>query len=516
MSLQRKHLADSRAATSRSWLAGRQTALLFDQVMTSTQATAERPATRSGLASSLEQNGLLVVVLGVFAIVLLVSLRKDLVVDGWMALVSGRWIAQHGLPSHDTLTVWTHGRRWTDQQWLAQLALYGLWRLGGIKLALLVHALLVTSGIVGAALITRTRGASALSVTWVAIPVLIAYYPVASVMRPQSFAFPLFAATLWLLLSDARKPSRRVFLTLPLLVLWTNLHGSVFLGAILVSLAGFVAMVQQRRPSAHGLALMLAPWACLFASPYAFDLPSYYDKILVGGHFKNFVTEWAPTTLTLSTAAVYLLILGGLWLLGRAGRSAPLFDQLAFALTAVLAFEAVRNTAWIGLVALAVLPPLVDHLRGPVQDPPRMNRILAVTILATALIAVVAVSAKPTVWFTSKFPPAAAQSAASSAGPHGRVFASSPYADWLLWSQPELTGRVAFDARFELLSTNDVQRIARLQARSGDWLKTVSSYRVVVLDRRSDRSLAQSLIHQLPARVVFSSPQVVVLRRGGG
>jgi hypothetical protein len=483
--------------------------------MSSQQATEAQPKATGRFAALLEENGLLVIVLGAFAIVLVVALRKDLVVDGWMALASGRWIAQHGLPSHDTLTVWTHGRRWTDQQWLAQLALYGLWRLGGIKLALLIHALLVTSGIAGAALIARTRGASALSVTYVAVPVLVAYYPVASVMRPQSFAFPLFAATLWLILADARKPSRRVFATLPLLVLWTNLHGSVLLGAMLVSLAGLVAMVQQRRHSGHGLVLFLAPWACLFASPYALHLPFYYNKILVGGHFKKFVTEWAPTTLTLGTAAVYLLVLGGLWLLGRAGRSAPLLDQLAFVLTAVLAFEAVRNTAWIGLVALAVLPPLVDRLRGPVQDPPRLNRVLAVTILATAVISVGAVAAKPTSWFTSKFPPAAARAAAVAAGPQGRVFATSPYADWLLWSRPTLAGRVAFDARFELLSTSQLLRVARLQAQSGDWLRTVSGYRVFVLNSRSDHALERALIHRLPARVVFSSPQVVVLRRRG-
>jgi hypothetical protein len=483
--------------------------------MSSQQATQAQPAAIGRVAALLQENGLLVTVLGAFAIVLVVALRKDLVVDGWMAFASGRWIAQHGLPSHDTLTVWTHGRRWTDQQWLAQLGLYGLWRVGGIKLALLVHALLVTSGIVGAALIARTRGASALAVTYVAIPVLVAYYPVASVMRPQSFAFPLFAATLWLVLTDAQRPSRRVYLTLPLLALWTNLHGSVLLGAMLVSLAGLVAMVQQRRPSGRGLALLLAPWACLFASPYALHLPSYYDKILIGGHFKKFVTEWAPTTLTPGTAAVYLLVLGGLWILGRAGRSAPLLDQLAFALTAVLAFEAVRNTAWVGLVALAVLPPLVDRLRGPVQDPPSMNRILAITVVATVAISVAAVSVKPVAWFTTKFPPAAAQAAAAAAGPNGRVFATSPYADWLLWSQPKLEGRVAFDARFELLSTSQLQRVALLQARSGDWLRTVSGYRVFVLDSHSDRPLERSLIRRLPARVVFSSPQVVVLRRSG-
>ena len=482
--------------------------------MSANQATAERPVT-GRLATVLEENGLLVIVLGAFAIVLVLSLRKQLVVDGWMALVSGRWIAQHGLPAHDALTVWTRGHRWIDQQWLAQLSLYGLWRLGGLKLLLLVHALPVTSGLVGAALIARSRGATARSVTWIAIPVLIAYYPVASVMRPQSFAFPLFTATLWLVLADARRPSRRIFAALPLLVLWTNLHGSVVLGAMLVSLAGLVAIVQQRRASGRGLALLLAPWACVFASPYALHLPAYYEKILVGGDFKQFVTEWRPTTLTANTAAVYLLVLGGLWLLGQAGRGAPLLDQLAFALTAVLAFEAVRNTAWIGLVALAVLPPLVDRLRGPVVEPARLNRILSVTILVSLVISVAGVAAKPTSWFTSGFPAAGARATAAAAGPEGNVFASSPFADWLLWSRPALAGRVAFDARFELLSRAQIQRIAEFQARAGNWLPTARGYRVFVLDPHTDHALEQALRRALPARVVFSSPQVVVLRRRG-
>jgi hypothetical protein len=483
--------------------------------MSSEQVTETRPATAGRLAAALEENGLLVIVLGAFAIVLVLSLHKQLVVDGWMALVSGRWIVQHGLPTHDALTVWAHGHRWIDQQWLAQLAIYGLWRLGGIKLALLVHALVVTSGLVGAALIARRHGATARSVTWIAIPVLIAYYPEAAVMRPQSFAFPLFAATLWLVLADARQPSRRVFVTLPLLVLWTNLHGSVLLGAMLVSLAGAVAMIQQRRPSGRGLALLLAPWACVFASPYALHLPAYYEKILVGGDFKHVVTEWAPTTLTPTTAAVYLIILGGLWLLGRAGRAAPLLDQLVFVLTALLAFEAVRNTAWIGLVALAVLPPLVDRLRNPADEPARLNRILAITILAAVVISVAGVAAKPTSWFTKGFPAGGASATASATGTRGRVFATSTYADWLLWNRPELARRVAFDARFELLSPAQLERVVRFEVRAGHWLSTARGYRVFVLDPTSNRALERSLIRQLPARVVFSSPQVVVLRRRG-
>ena len=482
----------------------------------STQEATAAPQPRVGrLATALEENGLLVICLGAFAITLLVTLRRGLGGDGWLALVAGRSIVQHGLPSHDTLTVMAHGRRWADQQWLGQLALYGLWRLGGIKLAMFVHALLATSGLVGASLIARKHGATARAVTWVAIPAMIAYYPVAAVMRTQSFAFPLFVATLWLLLDYARQPSRRVYLVLPLLVLWANLHGSVLLGCGLVALAGLVEMGAQRRPTATGLTLLIAPWLCLFVSPYAVHLPAYYQKVLLGSNFKNLVTEWAPTTLKLVTAPVFLLVLGGLWLIGRSGRRLPLYDQLAFVAIAVISFQAIRNIAWIALIALAVLPPLVDTLLPSAEAPKRLNRVLALTVLGTAVVAAVAVAAKPTSWFTHAFPSAAARAADTTAAPGSKVFVTSPYADWVLWTEPGLNGRVAFDTRFELLSLGQLEQLGKLEGASGDWQRSLRGYRVFVLGPKSDATLEHALRRDLRARVVFSSPQVVVLQRRG-
>jgi hypothetical protein len=342
---------------------------------------------------------------------------------------------------------------------------------------------------------------------------MLAYYPVAWELRPQSFAFPLFVATLWLVLADARRPSPLVFAALPLIALWTNLHGSVVLGAALVSLHGLVTILRKRRPSPRGLALLLAPWACIFASPYAAHLPAYYEKILVGGHFRQFLTEWAPTTLTPITAPAYLLLLGGLWLLGRAGRNVPLLDKLVFVGAALLAFQAVRNVGWIALVAVVVLPQFLDRLRGPAFEPRRLNRFLALTMLAAVVAAVASVAAKPADWFTTKFPAGAAQAATRTAGAHGRVFATAPYADWLLWTHPELAGRIAFDGRYELLSRTQLQQLARFETRIGNWLAPVHGYRVFVLDRQSERPLARALVRALPARVIFSSPQVVVLER---
>ena len=46
--------------------------------------------------------------------------------DTWLALVAGREVAGSGLPSTDTLTVLGAGAEWVDQQWLGQLALYGV------------------------------------------------------------------------------------------------------------------------------------------------------------------------------------------------------------------------------------------------------------------------------------------------------------------------------------------------------------------------------------------------------
>ena len=455
----------------------------------------------------------MVIVLAAFAIVLLVTLRRGLGGDGWLGLLAGRSIVQHGLPSHDTLTVMAHGRRWTDQQWLAQLGLYGLWRAGGVKLALLVHALLATGALTGAALTARRHGATARSVAWVAIPALVAYYPVAVVMRPQSFGLPLFAATLWLLLDDARRPSRRVFMTLPLIALWANVHGSVLLGGGLVALAGLVTLAQARRPTARGLALIFLPWPCMLASPYATHLPAYYAKVLAGGDFSHYITEWAPTTLQLDAVPFFILVLGGLWLLGRSGRGVPVFDQLAFLVMAVIAFQAIRNIAWFALVALAVLPPLVDRLRAPVEEPRRLNRILAVSLLGLVGVALGAVAAKPTSWFMHAFPTAAAQATARAAGQHGRVFATSEYCDWLLWSEPQLAGRVAFDSRAELLTQAQLGEIVSIENAAGDWRAALRGYRVIVLKPGPYATLEHELRRTSTVHVAFRSPQVVVLRR---
>jgi hypothetical protein len=254
----------------------------------------------------------------------------------------------------------------------------------------------------------------------------------------------------------------------------------------------------------------------VFASPYATHLPAYYKKVLVGGDFAHLITEWAPTSLQVVTVPVFILVFGGFWLLGRNPRAVPIFDQLAFLAMTVVAFQAIRNIAWIGLVSLAVLPPLVDRLRAPVVEPRRLNRILALSMLALTGVALGGILAKPTSWFTHDFPTAAAREVARAAGPHGLVFGTSGYGDWLLWSEPQLAGRVAFDTRVEVLTHAQLQKIQRIEFAAGNWRSAIRPYRVLVRNPGAGEGapLEDALRRASATHVVFKSPRVVVLRGG--
>ena len=196
--------------------------------------------------SRLEREAAPVSLFCVAAALTVLMLPHQLLLDGWLTLVSGREVVTGGLPTVDTLTVWTHGAPWVDQQWLAQAALL---RARSRGRAAARHARATPrsspprsrSSLVAA----RSLGGSPRNVGLVGTAaVLVA--PWAIQMRTQSLVMPLFALLLWLLAADSRSPSRRIFLVFPLLVLWANLHGTVVLAALFVALRGVVYAFERR------------------------------------------------------------------------------------------------------------------------------------------------------------------------------------------------------------------------------------------------------------------------------
>src|SRR5438034_7993961 len=93
--------------------------------------------------------------------------------DSWLTLLGGRELLAHGFPHHDSLAVLSHGHAWIDQQWLAQLFYYGVYKLGGIGLLSRVNVLLFSSAAAIGLIVARRRGASPSRVLVCAVPALL-------------------------------------------------------------------------------------------------------------------------------------------------------------------------------------------------------------------------------------------------------------------------------------------------------------------------------------------------------
>jgi hypothetical protein len=489
-----------------------------------TEPTAAGGSTATRLLAALDREALPIVVVAAFAGVLGAGLASVLNQDGWLALLSGREIVRHGLPSVDHLTYWTAGRHWTDQQWLGQLALYGLFALGALRLVLVAHVVLSVGTFALAVVAARRLGGSPRATAFVA---LAGFVPLASTiteLRTQVVGSLFFLLTLWLLLVESRAPSRRILLVFPVLVLWANIHGSVTLGAAFCVLAALAYAWEQRRLPATRRAegWWLRPWAfalgcvcCVFASPYGLSLIGYYDHTLLNRSFGKFVTEWRPITFSGQNLPVFILAGVGLWLLGRERARVSLFEQAAFVLAAAAAFSASRNVGWLALVALLVLPRTVDMKARP-SAAGRISPValgLAVASLFAFGSTAVTAATSPGSKFATRYPAAASDAVARALArdPHARIFADEHFADWLLWRIPDARGRLAYDARFELLSKHQLQTLYEWAAQATDhWRAAASGSSIAVVYPPHDR-LKTAALRKSGARILYRDAQIAVL-----
>jgi hypothetical protein len=472
----------------------------------------------------LEREAFLVVLLAIYVVGLTWNLPSQVASDTWMTLAYGREIVHHGLPSHDALTIWAHGRTWVDQQWLGQLVYYGAFVAGGLRATLALNALALATAIALAFVAARRRGGSTRSVTWLALASLLVIAWNTWVVRVQALVFPLFVVLLWLLAADSRRRSKRVFLVFPVLLLWANLHGTAFLGAGLVALRGMTMLLERDRawrdrvPTA--LALLAAP-VLLLATPYGLANVDYYQRLLLNPAFSRYVTEWAPTRFGIATVPFYLLALLAAWLAGRCRSRLTLFEQGALILTLVLAWLAVRSVVWFMLSALVLLPVALDGVLSKQWGNPRyrlVNRLMALPAPLVCAWIVVGSFAHPASWYERDFPRAAADTVArvAAADPGTRVFAHERYADWLVLEHPELRGRIAYDGRFELLTANELKRIVEFRLRIAGGASVTRGYRLILLDPAEEKTLANYLLASPSRHAIYRSHVLVIEQDASG
>jgi hypothetical protein len=257
---------------------------------------------------------------------------------------------------------------------------------------------------------------------------------------------------------------------------------------------------------------------CLFVSPYAATLPSYYQTMLFNSGFRDFVTEWRPTAASAQTAPFFLLAFLTVWLIGRNKERLLPFEKVLLAATLLIGLQTIRGVIWFTLVALMLVPVALDDVLKPNTRAMRfqlLNRSLIAVSLAGVVLAVGVVAAKPSSWFESSYPSGilAAFDRVQARDPQMKVFANETYSDWLLLRRPELRGRLAFDIRFELLKKKELETMLKIRRRTDGWQRLVAPYSLFVLNKGPESKLASALLRAPGARVEYRGQDAIVISR---
>jgi hypothetical protein len=472
---------------------------------------------------------LLGVVMLALAAALLAFLPHEFNVDSWLALVTGREVWQTGLPHHEVLTSLSSGIPWIDQQWLSQLATYGLYLLGGLGLVGLASMALIVFGVGGAVVGARRLGAPPRSVLLI-LPLCLWLMGPSHEVRTQVFAMPLFVGLAYLLSSDSRAPSRRVYWCLPILVVWANLHGTVTLGAVLVALRGTTvawerravlrgSLRQWRRPSA----LTLGAPLCLLATPYGLSIFSYYRTMFFGSTVMHSVPEWQPITSEVLLAIPFLLTAAiVVWSFARNSSRSTLWEKLALVALGAGSISVVRNLLFFALLVLLVLPVALGQgdrakARPATRGRAPINALLFAAAVGAVLIGAVAALARPASTIESSYQRPGVLTAvetATRAHPSARVLTDFRFADWLLWRDPALSGRIANDVRFELLTPSQMSNLRAVYSTTGkNWKRGARGYRLIVLDSRYDPNAVLAFRAEPGSRVLYNDGERIVILR---
>jgi hypothetical protein len=297
----------------------------------------------------------------------------------WLAAVGSAIADGHVVHSVPFATAPTSG--WVNPTVLAEVVFHGLWALLGDRGLILAQTLAVLGAFVVLARGLRREAADGAAVAAVLFFVLVGALPAVLVARNQLFSLLLFPLLLLFLEQESRMPSRRIWLAVPLLAVWANLHGAVLVGFAL--LAVYIVIARRR-----ALPVLLAAAVALCATPELWHTPRYYAAVSENEAARMGVGLWAPLgagpfDVLFVIAALTLLVIA-VW---PRTRSWQAWEAVAVAGLVAASVHAARLGTWLLFV---VAYPATRSLRLR-----RRSTVLVLVPVVLALLAVGGIAHTP-------------------------------------------------------------------------------------------------------------------------
>lgn len=316
--------------------------------------------------------------------------------DLWWHLRLGQWIADnHAIPHTEFFSYTANGAPLVAHEWLSELLFWSVHAAVGLAGLAVLVGLVTWSGLLALARLAHQRGASGFNVGVVLLLGAKALQPITGT-RPQMLTFALLCWALYLLDRHLRRGGRAIWLLVPLVLIWANLHAgfAVGLGILVAALAAGLLdarwrhqldAAQRRRLVTAATVLLLCAVVALI-NPNGVDL---YRYALLGSTpaAHQLIQEWQPPDFTtLEMLPLALLIVATAISMALNRRTLAPGQVIVAAIGVAAALLAVRNIA----IAVALLSPALAQLL-PIRYalPTRQVALCAAGLVAGAMIVVV-------------------------------------------------------------------------------------------------------------------------------
>jgi hypothetical protein len=298
----------------------------------------------------------------------------------WLAAMGEAIVHARAIP-HDVVYAAVPSAAWHDAPALGQVVFHALEAAFGDKGLVLAQVAAVSAALAALTLDMRRAGAHDGAAALAVIGVVVAAPGAFLVARAELFSLALFPLLVLLLRQEAQFHTSRIWLVVPLLALWANLHGGVLVG--FGTLAAYLVLHRARRAPVEAICVLAAGALALLATPALLGSIHYYSGVLHGEAASEQYGLWAPLSLHDPLDLVFLAV--AIPFLAAALRSRPaLWEGALFAAFAAMSIEAHRNGLW--LVLFAAVP--AARAFGASGSPLLPRRIALACCLVPALLAV--------------------------------------------------------------------------------------------------------------------------------
>jgi hypothetical protein len=441
--------------------------------------------------------------------------------DYWWYLRVGRDTLSSGaIPTLDTFTFSQVGTPVVYHSWAAAMLFWLVHRLGGLPLTMLMRGFLLAAAYTLVWATAWRAGAGRLGGGLVLLAAVLASSNNWS-MRPQIFAYPLFALALFLLYRWQAGDKKAVW-GLPFIsLLWVNLHGSFVMLILLVGAVLVFGKGDRRSMAAAFAGVLLAT----LVNPRGFGAWMYVFNSLTVQSSQQFSGEWLPPVNNGWQMNIFFI-----WLLAfplLAWISKRRLDRLEWTWFLGFGFLALwgeRYVIWFIFIMAVLTACLVANWEkklsvAPEKEKPAFNITLGLIFMLLSLALLPGLREK---WWeqapdvTENTPIAATDWLAAHPDLPGPLWSEIGFSSYLEFALPERPTWI--DTRFEVFPVKQWQDYSAIDSARYDWesLLDATGVNLLMVSTQNQPELISALDRSEAWYAVYWDKVAVIYRHGGG